>query len=102
MVEHLLQHGANVHAKDDGGLVPLHNACSFGHAEAVQLLLRKGADPCAKDNWNYTPLHEAAAKGMSVSDDWDSGTEYGDISSSSPVYSMRIFKEMSQEIISLM
>ena len=25
--------GANVHARDDGGLIPLHNACSFGHAE---------------------------------------------------------------------
>ena len=37
VVEHLLQCGANVHAKDDGGLIPLHNACSFGHAEVVQV-----------------------------------------------------------------
>ena len=35
VVEHLLQYGANVHAKDDGGLIPLHNACSFGHADVV-------------------------------------------------------------------
>lgn len=55
--------GANVHARDDGGLIPLHNACSFGHAEVVQLLLSAGADPNARDNWNYTPLHEAAIKG---------------------------------------
>lgn len=33
MVDHLLQTGANVHARDDGGLIPLHNACSFGHSE---------------------------------------------------------------------
>uniref|UniRef100_A0A4W5M9Q4 Uncharacterized protein n=1 Tax=Hucho hucho TaxID=62062 RepID=A0A4W5M9Q4_9TELE len=39
VVEHLLQTGANVHACDDGGLIPLHNACSFGHAEVVSLLL---------------------------------------------------------------
>ena len=32
-VEHLLAMGANVLARDDGGLIPLHNACSFGHAE---------------------------------------------------------------------
>jgi hypothetical protein len=32
-VEILLNAGANVHARDDGGLIPLHNACSFGHAE---------------------------------------------------------------------
>lgn len=63
VVEHLLENGANVHARDDGGLIPLHNACSFGHAEVVQLLLRHGADPNARDNWNYTPLHEAAIKG---------------------------------------
>lgn len=63
VVEHLLDCGANVHARDDGGLIPLHNACSFGHAEVVQLLLRHGADPNARDNWNYTPLHEAAIKG---------------------------------------
>ncbi len=32
-MEILLNAGANVHARDDGGLIPLHNACSFGHAE---------------------------------------------------------------------
>uniref|UniRef100_A0A4W5QZJ3 Uncharacterized protein n=1 Tax=Hucho hucho TaxID=62062 RepID=A0A4W5QZJ3_9TELE len=63
VVEHLLETGANVHARDDGGLIPLHNACSFGHAEVVSLLLCQGADPNSRDSWNYTPLHEAAIKG---------------------------------------
>ena len=44
-------------------MIPLHNACSFGHAEVVRTLLRHGADPNSRDNWNYTPLHEAAVKG---------------------------------------
>ena len=39
-VEILLNAGANVHARDDGGLIPLHNACSFGHAEVCSLLPR--------------------------------------------------------------
>ena len=46
-----------------GGLIPLHNACSFGHADVVSLLLKNGADPNSRDNWNFTPLHEAAIKG---------------------------------------
>lgn len=33
IVQLLLQFGADVHAKDKGGLVPLHNACSYGHFE---------------------------------------------------------------------
>lgn len=45
------------------GLVPLHNACSFGHLEVVSLLLEAGADAQAEDLWNFTPLHEAASKG---------------------------------------
>ena len=60
----LFQVGADVRARDDGGLIPLHNACSFGHAEVVHLLLSAGADPNARDSWNYTPLHEAAIKGL--------------------------------------
>lgn len=63
MVEFLLSAGASIQARDDGGLHPLHNACSFGHADVVRLLLEAGANPNTKDNWNYTPLHEAAIKG---------------------------------------
>ena len=39
-VELVLQYGADVHAKDKGGLVPLHNACSYGHFEVTELLLK--------------------------------------------------------------
>ncbi|TKS89319.1 Tankyrase-2 [Collichthys lucidus] len=38
-VQLLLQHGADVHAKDKGDLVPLHN-CSYGHYEVTELLLK--------------------------------------------------------------
>ena len=30
VVEYLLQNGADVNAKDKGGLIPLHNAASYG------------------------------------------------------------------------
>lgn len=63
VVEFLLSAGASIQARDDGGLHPLHNACSFGHADVVRLLLEASANPNTRDNWNYTPLHEAAIKG---------------------------------------
>ena len=45
------------------GLVPLHNACSYGHYEVTELLLKHGACVNVADLWKFTPLHEAAAKG---------------------------------------
>ena len=45
------------------GLVPLHNACSFGHYEVTELLIKHSAVVNAADLWKFTPLHEAAAKG---------------------------------------
>lgn len=45
------------------GLVPLHNACSYGHYEVTELLVRHGASVNVADLWKFTPLHEAAAKG---------------------------------------
>ena len=48
MVEMLVGQGGEVGRRDEGGLVPLHNAASFGHADVAALLLRYGADPNAK------------------------------------------------------
>lgn len=44
-------------------MVPLHNACSYGHYEVTELLVRHGACVNVADLWKFTPLHEAAAKG---------------------------------------
>lgn len=49
------------------GLVPLHNACSYGHFEVTQLLIKHGASVNAVDLWQFSPLHEAASKSRSVS-----------------------------------
>jgi len=51
----LLEKGANVNAKDDNGVTPLHKV--MVRTEIVQLLLEKGADVNAKDKWGRTPLH---------------------------------------------
>ena len=60
---HFIFLGADVHAKDKGGLVPLHNACSYGHYEVTELLVKHGASVNVCDLWRFTPLHEGSAKG---------------------------------------
>ena len=40
VVRLLVKQGADVHAKDKGGLVPLHNSCSYGHYEVTEELLK--------------------------------------------------------------
>lgn len=52
--------GADVNAKDDGGLSVLHfAAANSSNAEVIRLLLEQGADPNAKDQDGLTPLHAA-------------------------------------------
>jgi tankyrase len=44
VVQSLLERGALVQARDKGGLIPLHNACSYGHFEVAKLLLEVNFD----------------------------------------------------------
>ncbi|XP_074815167.1 poly [ADP-ribose] polymerase tankyrase-2 isoform X3 [Natator depressus] len=46
VAEYLLQHGADVNAQDKGGLIPLHNAASYG-ADDVNTLLTAAMPPSA-------------------------------------------------------
>ena len=63
VAEYLIEHGADVNAQDKGGLIPLHNASSYGHVEIAALLIKSNASVNATDRWAFTPLHEAAQKG---------------------------------------
>ncbi|XP_017461233.1 PREDICTED: tankyrase-2-like, partial [Rhagoletis zephyria] len=54
---------ADVNAPDKGGLIPLHNAASYGHLDIAALLIKHDTNVNATDRWGFTPLHEAAQKG---------------------------------------
>ena len=53
----LIQHGADVNARDNGNSTPLHLASRWGGVESVQLLVQHGADVNARDEDDSTPLH---------------------------------------------
>ena len=55
-VEHLLQDGANLEARDVCRWTPLHMAVDNNRPDILEFLLVKGADVNAKDCHNQTPL----------------------------------------------
>jgi ankyrin repeat protein len=59
----LLDHGADVAARDKFGLTPLLQACRKRHVQVAHILLDHGADPSAKAKHGWTPLHEVSSGG---------------------------------------
>ena len=62
-VQAMIDSGADVNAKNNNGLTPLHEAAYRGNAEVIPVLVKAGADVNAKNNNGLTPLHEAAYRG---------------------------------------
>jgi ankyrin repeat protein len=60
-----IEAGADVKAKDDQKMTPLHWAADHDFSELAQLVIQKGADINAQDIYLSTPLHAAAARGHS-------------------------------------
>lgn len=60
----LIEHGANVNARDDKGFTPLHMAALTGHLPVVRLLLSKRAQVDAKSTKGASPLYKAAEAGQ--------------------------------------
>ena len=59
-VQHLLQQGAHIEAKDEGGSTALALAADYGHADTVELLIKEGADPIVGGVNSDDALVEAA------------------------------------------
>ena len=53
----LLEHDADVNAKNDKGDTPLHLSATFINVTVAELLIANGADVNAKNNDGHTPLH---------------------------------------------
>ncbi|MDR2583605.1 MAG: methylmalonyl-CoA mutase family protein [Fibromonadaceae bacterium] len=56
----LISMGANVNAKEQSGLSPLHIAVTYGNIKVAEILISNGANVNAKEDNGMTPLHIAA------------------------------------------
>uniref|UniRef100_A0A7N4PHI5 Ribonuclease L n=1 Tax=Sarcophilus harrisii TaxID=9305 RepID=A0A7N4PHI5_SARHA len=63
LVKQLLEEGADVSIKTEGGWTPLHNAVKESNKDIVELLLEKGADPHIRKENGATPFIVAAIVG---------------------------------------
>ena len=59
-VRYWIQAGADLNAKDDEGMTPLHYSAYYAHAEIVRALIEAGADMNPKYEGSSTPLHMSA------------------------------------------
>ena len=58
-MEALLEHGADVEARNSSGTTPLAGAVASGTRDSAALLLRFKANPNGKSSVGRTPLHLA-------------------------------------------
>jgi len=63
IIEYLVNHKADVNAKNDDDYAPLHYAAREGHLSVVKYLVNQKADLNSKNDDDYTPLHYAASNG---------------------------------------
>ena len=59
LVKCLVEHGANVNAREQQGFASLHAASALGHLSSVECLVQHGAHVNITDDANCTPLHRA-------------------------------------------
>ena len=59
----LLDHGANVNARQQNHWTPIHLSASNGHLEIVKLLLERGADVHALNDEGETPYQVSLRRG---------------------------------------
>ena len=64
VIEHLLDEGASLDAREPRGFGPLHLAALHGLLRVTRRLLRAGADPEARDALNRTPREIAVMRGF--------------------------------------
>ena len=63
IINKLLEEGADLTYRVEGGETPIHLAARRGLVDPVEFLLRQGVDPNLRTEEGYTPLHWASFRG---------------------------------------
>jgi ankyrin repeat protein len=63
IVEFLLEKGANISARKNDGMTPVHVAAEYGCIDIMGVFLNKGFDIDTRDKYHQTPLHFATEYG---------------------------------------
>ncbi len=71
IVNSLLDHGADINARDDEGRTPLMTALSIGHLAVAEALVDRGADVTISDNNGNTALSQSLLPGFAEIPDLD-------------------------------
>jgi hypothetical protein len=66
MLKELLENGADIEAKDNGGCMPLHWAIFEGHLAIVKALMSGGTNILATNNEGDLPIHYTVREGCSA------------------------------------
>lgn len=66
IVKRLVEHGADVNAKQQGGFTPLHEAAHRGDKDMADVLIKAGADLGARNTEGKTPAEMARENGHSA------------------------------------
>lgn len=57
-----MKHGADITARTDGGLTPLHSITAYGSGDAVEKLVQLGAEIDSRDHSDSNALYWASKK----------------------------------------
>lgn len=66
IIKALLDHGADVNARDENGTTPLMSAIFIGHVRTIKLLLERGADPRPIDKDRPVVVGERGTTGVAT------------------------------------